>query len=339
MQKTVLLHQPCGRLARRNSRLRYAAAPLALVMLISQPIAAYASIDNTVKVTAKAPDGSDIEEEADETVDVVDDNPGITVVKSAAFAVPADDADGDGKGDNGDKLTYTYRVTNSGNVTLTNVSVSDDHDGVGAGLSPREAAAVDTDSGSAAAGTLNDSSDGTANDGVWDTLGPGDVIVFTATYDVITGDLNAAGSGTGTSFRGVAEPDGWLDNTATASGTYGSGPSAVTVNDDDTRSVELDVAPSLLITKIADDDTEVVAGQVITYTYTVTNNGNVAITNVQLSDTHKGVLGALTPAFDSFTTNTGSTNTGNTIDILQPGDVAVYKATYTVTQDDVESLQ
>lgn len=329
----------CAGMPRRRTVLRYSAAPLAVMAMLSHPLSAFATIDNTVTVTATQPGGGTIQQQATENVDVQNATPTISVVKSAAFASPGNDADGDGKADPGDIITYTYTVTNTGNVSLANVGVSDAHDGAGAALTPRENATVTTDNGSAGAGTLNDSSDGTANDGTWDNLGPGDVVTFTATYTVVAGDLNAAGGGSGTSFRNVAEPDGWIDNTATVAGTFGSGPSAVTVNGSDTRSVELDIAPAISITKVADDDTDVTAGQVITYTYTVTNTGNVAITNVTLSDTHKGVVGALTPAFQSFTTNTGSTNTGNTITLLQPGDVAVYTATYTVTQSDVDNLQ
>ena len=68
----------------------------------------------------------------------------------------------------------------------------------------------------AAAGTLNDSTDTITGDGAWDKLGPGDVITFTSSYTVVAGDLNSAGGGTGTGFSGGAEPDGYLDNTATA---------------------------------------------------------------------------------------------------------------------------
>ena len=81
------------------------------------------------------------------------------------------------------------------------------------------------------------------------------------------------------------------------------------------------------------------AGTVITYTYRVRNNGTVPITNVTLSDTHKGVVNALVPTFASFVIDTGSSNTGNTIDVLAPGDEAEYTATYTVTQSDVDTLQ
>ena len=165
------------------------------------------------------------------------------------------------------------------------------------------------------------------------------MITFTSTYTVVAGDLSGAGGGTGTSFTGAAEPDGYLDNTATATSGYNDGTGNVAVTDTDTRSIQLDIQPSLLISKAADDATNVVAGQVVTYTYTVTNAGNVPITNVTLADTHKGTPGALTPAFASWTVQNGSTVTGNTIDTLEPGAVAVFTASYTVIQSDVDTLQ
>ena len=324
---------------RRKRMLRFSVAPLALFVAVTQVAPAYATIDNTVTASGTAPGSVAVQVQATETVDVVDDAPAITVLKAVSFANPGDDADGDGLADAGDVVTYTYTVTNSGNVTLTDVSVADVHDGAGTAPTVAVPTVVTTDAGSAPAGTLNDSSDTVTGDGNWDVLGPGDVITFTSTYTVVAADLAAAGGGTGTGFSGNAEPDGFIDNTATASGSYddGSGPTVVT--DSDTRNIELDIAPSLQISKVADDDTNVVAGQTVTYTYTVTNNGNVPISGITLSDEHKGVVGALTPAFSSFTTNTGSTNSGNTITVLQPGDVAVYTATYVVTQSDVDNLQ
>lgn len=322
----------------RKWLLRLSVAPLALMIALTQVIPAYATIDNTVTVTGTRPDGSTITETATENVDVADDAPAIQVVKAVSFA-PGGDVDGDGRADAGDTLNYTYTVTNTGNVTLASVAVSDAHDGVGTAPTVVVPAAVTTDNGTVAAGTLGDSSDTVTGDGNWDTLGPGDVITFTSSYVVAPGDISGMGGGTGTGLSGNAEPDGFLDNTATVTSSYDDGTGAVAVTDTDTRNVQLDVQPSLQISKVADDDTDVVAGQTVTYTYTVTNNGNVPITNITLSDEHKGVVGALTPAFQSFTTNTGSTNTGNTITVLQPGDVAVYTATYTVTQDDVDNLQ
>lgn len=314
-------------------------APLALLIGIWQVVPAFATIDNTVTVTGTTPGGGTATNTDTENVDVANDAATVSIVKAISFAAPGDDVDGDGRADVGDKVTYTYTVTNSGNVSLANVTVTDAHDGVGTAPVVAIPVSVTTDNGSAPAGTLGDSTDTVTGDGDWDKLGPGDVITFSSTYTVVSGDLNGAGGGTGTSFTGAAEPDGYLDNTATASSTYDDGTGPVTVTSNDTRSIQLDIQPSLLISKAADDTTDVTAGQLITYTYTVTNNGNVPITNVTLADTHKGVVGALTPAFSSWTTNTGSSVTGNTITLLEPGDVAVFTATYTVIQSDVDNLQ
>ncbi|MCB0137905.1 MAG: hypothetical protein KDD75_22565, partial [Caldilineaceae bacterium] len=239
------------------------------MVAMSQIAPAYATIDNTVTVSGTAPGGATITASATENVDVQDDAPSIQVVKSVAFA-PGGDVDGDGKADAGDTLAYTYTVTNTGNVTVTSVAVTDAHDGVGTAPVVAVPTTVTTDNGTVAAGTLNDSIDTVTGDGNWDVLGPGDVITFTASYMVVSGDITGLGGGTGTGLSGNAEPDGFLDNTATVTASYDDGTGAVSVTDSDTRNIQLDIAPSLAITKVADDDTDVVAGQTITYTYTVT---------------------------------------------------------------------
>lgn len=302
-------------------------ATLALMLLAGQVAPAFATIDNTVTVNGTGPTGP-VTANANASVDVADATPQIAIVKSWVFA-PGGDVNNNGLADAGDVIAYSYAVTNNGNVTLKNVTVADAHQGVGAPLAIVVPTSVTTDAGSAPAQTLNDSTDAPAPaDGDWDVLGPGDVITFTAAYTVVAGDLSAPTSS-----------DGMLDGAATATGTYdGSGPPQ-TVTANSSGGVPLNQAPALSISKVADDTTEVVAGQVITYTYTVSNTGNVPITNVTLTDTHNGVSGALVPAFQSFTTNTGSTNTGNTITVLQPGDVAVFTASYTVTQADVDTRQ
>ena len=311
------------------TRLRYLAAPLALIIAAVQLPAAYGAILNTVTASATAPNGAPggVTANANESVDVVDDTPQIAIVKTWAFA-PGGDANNNGSVDPGDVIAYTYTVTNNGNVTLKDVAVTDLHDGVGAAPVILTPVTVTTDNGSAPAGTLNDSSDTGSADNDWDIFGPGDVITFTSTYTVVPGDLTAPTS---------ADAD--IDNTATAIGNYDPGTGNTVVNNSSTVAVPLVITPSLLVAKVADDDTDVVAGQVVTYTYTVTNNGNVPLTNVALADTHNGTAGALVPAFQSFSTNTGSTNTGNTITLLQPGDVAVYTASYTVTQNDIDTRQ
>jgi hypothetical protein len=174
-------------------------------------------------------------------------------------------------------------------------------------------------------------------------LGPQDVITFKSTYTVVAADITTAGGGSGIGLSTLAEPDGYIDNTATVKGTYNNTSAGTTTDVTNTSraNFKLNVLKGLKITKVPDQTTNVPVGTLITYTYTVTNTGNVPITTINLADTHNGIAGALIPAFQSFTTNVGglSLHTGNTIDILQAGDVAKYTATYTVTQADVDNRQ
>lgn len=318
---------------RTYSGTQFITGALAALLLMAGSISAYAAVTNSVTATGTAPSGAPggVTANASESVDVQDDAPTIAVVRDWQF-VPGltGDVNSNGLVDAGDQIIYTYVVHNSGNVTLTNVNVNDIHDGTGAPLVFVTPTSVTTDNGSAPAETLNDSSDvGTTADGDWDILGPDDFVTFTSQpYTVEAGDLVA-----GTSS------DNHIDGTVTAEGTYDPGTTPVTVNGSGSAPVPLNLVPSLEVSKVASADTDVPAGTVITYTYRVRNNGTVPITNVTLSDTHKGVLNALTPTFASWVTDTGSSNTGNVINVLAPGDEAEYTATYTVTQSDVDTLQ
>ena len=71
----------------------------------------------------------------------------------------------------------------------------------------------------------------------------------------------------------------------------------------------------------------VVAGQVVTYSYRVTNTGNVTLSNVALTDTHLSASGS------QSLTISGGGNTGS----IAPGDDVTLTATYTVTQDDIDA--
>jgi large repetitive protein len=318
---------------------RVSAGSLALAIAASQIVPAFATINNTVTASGTAPGNVPVSGNANTTVGVQTAAPGITQVKTAAFAVAADDVNGNGLADPGDKITYIYQVTNSGNVTVKDVGIADAHDGVGIAPVIAVPASVTTDAGSLAAGTLNDSTDAITSDATWGILGPGDVIQFKSTYIVVSGDITGAGGGTGTGLSTLPEPDGYIDNRATASASYTSGVTTTNVTSVSRANKKLNVTNGLQITKVPNLNTNVAAGTTVTYTYTVTNSGNTPISNVVLHDTHNGVLDALTPAFQSFTTNTGSSNTGNTINTLAPGDVAVYTAQYVVTQADVDNRQ
>ncbi len=117
---------------------------------------------------------------------------------------------------------------------------------------------------------------------------------------------------------------GSVTNLATVSIPNPLGGAALT--DTDTVTVGGTRTSELVVTKMASDDTDVVAGQMVTYTYVVTNNGNTTLTNVTLSDEHVTQAG---------TANLTIAN--NVIATLVPGASDTRAATYTVTQADIDA--
>ena len=317
-----------------QSRLkRLATSIIALALAAFQIVPAFATINNTVTATGKGPANVDVSGTDSATVGVVLAAPALTVVKTISFITDAAPAN---LADIGDQLLYTFTVKNTGNVTLNAVGVADANDGVGAPVTVGAPTGVTVTGGSV---------DTNLADNKWDKLAPNDVIKFTANYTVVAGDMATAGGGTAnvppTSARNVAEPDGYLDDKATASATYNNvGQNTTTsVSATDKKSVQLNIVPGIQVTKVASKTTNAAVGDLITYTYTVKNTGNTPVNNITLSDTHNGVPNALIPAFVAFNAGNTSTRTLNTINSLSPGDSATYTATYTVTQTDVDTRQ
>jgi gliding motility-associated-like protein/uncharacterized repeat protein (TIGR01451 family) len=125
---------------------------------------------------------------------------------------------------------------------------------------------------------------------------------FTATYTLTQADITA----------------GSFTNTATATGTYNNQP--YTATDSDTKTF---VMPSISLIKTGTyvDNAPVGtynAGDQITYTFTVTNTGNVPLTNVTISDPKVTVVGG-----PIATLAAGATNSNT------------FTATYTLTQADI----
>ena len=317
----------------RSMLKKFSTSIIALALAAFQIVPAFATIDNTVTATGKSPTNVDVTGTDTAKVGVVLAAPALTVVKTISFIT---DAAPIGLGDIGDKLLYTFTVKNTGNVTLNAVGVADANDGVGAAVVVAAPTGVTVVGGS---------TDTNLADNLWDKLAPGDVIQFTANYTIVAGDIASAGGGTANippiSARSVAEPDGYLDDKATASATYNNvGKSTTTtVTANDKKSIQLNIAPSIQVTKVASKTANAAAGDVITYTYTVKNTGNTPVTNINLADTHNGTPGALVPSFVAFNAGNTSSHTGNTINSLSAGDSATYTATYTVTQNDVDTRQ
>jgi large repetitive protein len=135
-----------------------------------------------------------------------------------------------------------------------------------------------------------------------------------------------------------------IDNTASAAGTYNGNP--VVSN---TAAVSVTVtpaAPAIVVTKVATPDTNVPAGTVVTYTYTVTNTGNQTLTNINLTDVHGGSGSPPVPANETLSTDVGTANDSTDAtandgiwSVLAPGDVVTFTASYTITQADVDLNQ
>jgi uncharacterized repeat protein (TIGR01451 family) len=134
------------------------------------------------------------------------------------------------------------------------------------------------------------------------SLAAGDQMTCTATYTTTQADVDAGG----------------ITNTATATGTPPTGPR---VSDDSSAMVSADQDPAITLKKTPSPTTFGAAGTTITYTYVVTNTGNVTLRPVTVSDPLPGLSRVVCPA---------------AIVTLAPGASVTCRATYTTTQADMD---
>ena len=171
----------------------------------------------------------------------------------------------------------------------------------------------------------------TSGDATIASMAPAGSETCSLTYTITQADFDASGGG-----------DNDIDNTAAASGTYDS----QTIQASGSTTVALLVNPALTVAKTADDTTDVPAGQVVTYTYVVSNTGNQTLTGIALSDSHNASGPAPVPRFETLTADaaplgnsTDTTANDGSWTTLAPGDSVTFTATYTVRQFDVDTLQ
>ncbi|MEN9909960.1 MAG: hypothetical protein RLZZ540_3119, partial [Bacteroidota bacterium] len=199
----------------------------------------------------------------------------------------------------GDIVTYTFTVTNPGNVSLHNVSVSDPH----AGLS---------------AIALQSGGDANTNN----ILEVNETWMYKATYTVTQTDIDAGKITNQASVSGLAPDNSQVNDLS------GNGPTTNEAN-----VIPICATPKIAIVKtnnitIGENGCAALkVGDVVTYTFTVTNPGNVSLHNVNASDPHTG-LSAI--ALQSG----GDANTNN---ILEVNETWIFKASYTVTQADIDA--
>lgn len=219
----------------------------------------------------------------------------------------------------GETITYTVQVTNNSNVTVTNVTPTEDNIQFG---------------GQAGTGTFGAFSPASAA-----SLAPSATTSFTVVYTVTAADVaNAA-----------AITDG-VQNTVDVNA---DGPGATTATGTDVSQNTIPAAPGLNIVKTAvlvDGNGNNLAdiGEIINYTYVVTNNGNVALDDVAINDTHEGapiaaglILEDDSTLVDGPLGNSADASQGGPADgswdLLGPGAVVTFTYAHTVTQAEFDA--
>lgn len=226
----------------------------------------------------------------------------------------------------GESIVYSFTVTNTGNVDLDQAltlpvdTMTYGVDGL--------ASSVDTPMIVTRSPSSPDDNNG--------ILEVGETIVFTGSFVLDQKSLDATGvHNTATTTGDPVQADGTprtdlanvqdiSDNDLTGNGIDG-GPGGTS---DDPTVVTLTSRPSLSMSKSADDNSLRAAGDVIQYTYIVTNNGNVTINNVTVNDVHNASGPAPVPSSEILST-----------DAAPLGDSVTFNGTYTVTQTDLDTLQ
>ncbi|MDE2445708.1 MAG: DUF11 domain-containing protein [Alphaproteobacteria bacterium] len=135
-----------------------------------------------------------------------------------------------------------------------------------------------------------------------------------------------------------------IDNTAIATGTYAAAP--VTSNPSTVSVSVVASAPHMLVTKSANPTTNLRAGETVTYTYTVKNDGNVTLRNISLADVHNAAGPAPSPSLEVLSIDAPPVGDSSDVtpsdgvwNVLAPGDTVTFKATYIVQQTDVDQRQ
>ena len=198
----------------------------------------------------------------------------------------------------GTLLTYTFVITNTGNRTVNDVTIEDQLDGI-------DGPVID----------WSTSTDETTGDG---TLLPSESVTATATYQLTQHDID------------MAE----VINVAIAHGTNPNG-DPVDSEPDDAETV-IDVHDELVLEKVVDktelSDDEMFVGQVLNYSFTLVNNGDRTVHDVQFEDYLQGLSDIIVDWEGSSDIETGD-------GVLSPDEVVTATAMYTITQNDIDNCQ
>lgn len=244
---------------------------------------------NTATTTAEDPHDTEVEDDSGTGFDndtptpvTLLREPQIALIKTVSSAPTA-------PVQAGDVVEYTFEIHNTGNVELRNITLTELVAGVevaGSRSTPLPAGGVDDSS-------------------------------FTARHVLTQADIDAG------EFANTARVD--------ATGTDSSGTdtpvsdiSGTDLTNDQPTALPIPASPALIIVKLADDtavQNPARLGDVITYSFTVENTGNITLTDVTVTDPLPGLF------FPD----------GNSIASLAPGQDHVLSATYALVQGDIDA--
>ena len=233
----------------------------------------------------------------DETVTDEDDAK-TEIERSPAISLDKDTDDKLISGDDavpGTAIGYDFEIVNIGNVTLHNVRLQEHMGGV-------YDLAIDW-------GTSNDGSTGNGS------LAPNERVLAHGKYDITQEDIDAAS----------------VTNTATA---YGTPPVGDEIADDDDVTTTIEQSPSISVIKDVDQESvtgdDAVAGHTLGYSFTVTNDGNVTLHDVDVEDYLEGV-------YDVQVDWDGSTDGDTDANALSVGESVAGTARYDITKKDIDA--
>ena len=283
--------------------------------IISQADIDAGFVINQALITADTPSGSQVEDESDTsnpndpaetggdddpTTTIIGDNPCLELLKGSFLDLGANQI-----ADPGDQITYTYEITNCGNVTITNLVLN-------------ESNAIFSGSGSLPVPNALSVT----------TLAPGESTTTTAIYEITQADVDQ-GEIINQAIVFGQSPDG--DDVQDASDTSNPNDPNETGGDDDPTYTEVGENPCIELFKGSsfDQGADGVsnAGDVVTYTYTITNCGNVTLSDIILSENNVSFTGTgLIPTIGPLQTTT-----------LAPGESTSTSSTYLITEADVSA--
>ena len=208
----------------------------------------------------------------------------------------------------GDIIKYNISVRNTSSVTINNVTVTDDTLAVTANSNGEDGI--------------------TPNIGTIENLLPNEPKTYTVYHKVTAQEVLTGGTK--------------ITNTVTVTGRYNDSKDTITEDDDATVTVkdinDISVVKEQKVNgSVIPNGTEVKLGQKITYTITVTNEGNTTLKDVVVNDTISGIAGELNIKPTAGVTVSGDKTNGYvfTIGELPARATKVITAEYTVIEADI----